>query len=104
MAATGDDRKNVEICRLARELGYLSIPDGLLVKDLKALERLRPELGDRRRRIQLSQRSGSQPAEPPRIDQPQLSTVLEAQGQVRKAQLNLIRTHADARTRLAVAR
>ena len=29
------------------------------------------------------------------------ATVLEAQGQVRKAQLNLIRTHADARTRLA---
>ena len=36
-------RSMVRNMGIARELGYLSIPDGLLVKDLKALERLRPD-------------------------------------------------------------
>ncbi len=36
-------RSMVRNMGIARELGYLTIPDGVLVKDLKALERLRPE-------------------------------------------------------------
>ncbi len=36
-------RSMVRNMGIARELGYLDIPDGLVVKDLKALERLRPE-------------------------------------------------------------
>ncbi|MCA1780780.1 MAG: ribonuclease J [Dermatophilaceae bacterium] len=35
-------RSMVRNMGIARELGYLTIPDGLVVKDLKALERLRP--------------------------------------------------------------
>ncbi|MFC7485451.1 ribonuclease J [Knoellia sp. CPCC 206453] len=36
-------RSMVRNMGIARELGYLTIPDGLVVKDLKALERLRPD-------------------------------------------------------------
>ncbi len=36
-------RSMVRNMGIARELGYLDIPDGLVVKDLKALERLRPD-------------------------------------------------------------
>ena len=36
-------RSMVRNMGIARELGYLSFPDGLIVKDLKALERLRPD-------------------------------------------------------------
>ena len=36
-------RSMVRNMGIARELGYLTFPDGLLVKDLKALERLRPD-------------------------------------------------------------
>ena len=36
-------RSMVRNMRIARELGYLTFPDGLIVKDLKALEKLRPE-------------------------------------------------------------
>jgi ribonuclease J len=36
-------RSMVRNMGIARELGYLTIPDGLVVKDLKALDRLRPE-------------------------------------------------------------
>ncbi len=36
-------RSMVRNMGIARELGYLTIPDGLVVKDMKALERLRPD-------------------------------------------------------------
>ena len=36
-------RSMVRNMGIARELGYLTFPDGLVVKDLKALERLRPD-------------------------------------------------------------
>ena len=36
-------RSMVRNMGIARELGYLNIPDGLVVKDLKALDRLRPD-------------------------------------------------------------
>ncbi len=36
-------RSMVRNMGIARELGYLTIPDGLVVKDLKALDRLRPD-------------------------------------------------------------
>ncbi len=36
-------RSMVRNMGIARELGYLKIPDGLVVKDLKALDRLRPD-------------------------------------------------------------
>ncbi len=36
-------RSMVRNMGIARELGYLTFPDGLIVKDLKALERLRPD-------------------------------------------------------------
>ncbi|HYH73993.1 MAG TPA: ribonuclease J, partial [Nocardioides sp.] len=36
-------RSMVRNMGIARDLGYLTFPDGLVVKDLKALERLRPE-------------------------------------------------------------
>ena len=36
-------RSMVRNMGIARDLGYLKIPDGLVVKDLKALERLRPD-------------------------------------------------------------
>ena len=44
-------RSMVRNMGIARELGYLTIPDGLVVKDLKALDRLRPDqrAGDRGR-------------------------------------------------------
>ncbi|WP_353951719.1 ribonuclease J [Knoellia sp. S7-12] len=36
-------RSMVRNMGIARELGYLTIPDGLVVKDMKALDRLRPD-------------------------------------------------------------
>ena len=36
-------RSMVRNMGIARELGYLTIPDGLVVKDMKALEKLRPD-------------------------------------------------------------
>ncbi|HYN28614.1 MAG TPA: ribonuclease J [Dermatophilaceae bacterium] len=36
-------RSMVRNMGIARDLGYLTVPDGLVVKDLKALERLRPD-------------------------------------------------------------